>query len=183
MAQFCAACPVSELGDQAAHTALAKFASWREVGRHIPLTESQTKLVQSSFTALEPDIGLFARVFYARMFAENPHIRFMFKGEQEAQEKQLTHMLGAMIRGLDRLEDIKPSLWALGRRHVKYGVRAQDYDKFFDALLWTLRVFLGAHFTREVEQAWAAFLAVMFGLMLNETDWRSPGSIDEFHAT
>jgi hemoglobin-like flavoprotein len=50
---------------------------------------------------------------------------------------------------------------SLGRRHVAYGVTEAQFATVGAALLWTLEQGLGAAFTPEVADAWAA----VYGLL------------------
>ena len=49
---------------------------------------------------------------------------------------------------LDKLEAILPAASALAKRHVDYGVKAEDYTPVGAALLWTLEQGLGKEWTR-----------------------------------
>jgi hemoglobin-like flavoprotein len=49
---------------------------------------------------------------------------------------------------------IVPAVQDMGRRHVTYGVKDEDYDTVGEALLWTLQQGLGDGFTPEVKEAW-----------------------------
>ena len=59
------------------------------------------------------------------------------------------------VTSLDRLEEIRPAIEDLGRRHAGYGVTDEHYASVGGALLWTLGQGLGAAFTPEAEEAWA----------------------------
>ena len=98
----------------------------------------------------------------------------MFEGPQEEQSKKLAAMLSTMIRGLDRLENIKPAVRALGRRHIDYGVRPMDYTIFWNALLDTLETFLKDEFDNETRNAWMTFYRHMTSMMLSTTKWQEP---------
>jgi len=69
------------------------------------------------------------------------------------------------VRGLDRLDQIVPAVEALGRRHTGYGVRSQDFETVGTALLDTLEEGLGAAFTSETRDAWAAAYGLLAGVM------------------
>ena len=117
----------------------------------------QKELVNESWQQLRPDVERAAELFYTRLFDENPALRELFGGELAQQGKRLMTMLGTAVDKLDQLEAISPMLHELGHRHVTYGVRAEHYETFRDALMWTLQNVLGADFYPEVEDAWGAF--------------------------
>ena len=135
------------------------------------LTEDEVALVRGSFASLQPDLTLFARAFYIQLFADYPNVRLMFSGNQWEQERKLAMMLVTMVKGLERLAEIKPAVRALGQRHAHYGVRPVDYAAFGRALMVTLEVFLKDAFSPEVRGAWAAFYRLITGLMLGSVDW------------
>ena len=54
----------------------------------------------------------------------------------------------------------------LGRRHVDYGVSRNDYKFVGQALLGTLRSFLGDDFTPEVELAWREIYSTLVRTMV-----------------
>lgn len=120
------------------------------------MTPRQKALVQESFAWLEPMAETVATLFYARLFALDPSLRPLFRGDMTVQGRHLMEALALAVRSLDRLDALVPSLEALGRRHVAYGVRNQDYATVGAALLWTLEQGLGERLTPELTGAWAA---------------------------
>lgn len=72
------------------------------------------------------------------------------------QGTKLMEMIDLAVQSLARTDALLSGLRELGHRHAGYGVRDQHYDTVAQALLWTLAKGLGAGFTSEVEQAWAA---------------------------
>jgi len=117
------------------------------------LTSAQKDLVQQSFAAIVPIADDAAVLFYERLFEIDPSLRRMFPSEMTAQRKKLVQMLTAAVKGLDRLEQLVPVVQDLGRRHVGYGVRDEQYATVGAALLWTLEKGLGATFTPETKDA------------------------------
>ena len=120
------------------------------------MTPEQKRLVQNSFEQVAPISELAASLFYGRLFELDPQLRHLFKGDLQEQGRKLMQMLGVVVKGLDRLDELVGAAQALGRRHVAYGVKDQDYETVGAALLWTLAQGLGAAFTPEVKEAWIA---------------------------
>jgi len=116
----------------------------------------QVKLVQSSFAAVLPIADEAGKLFYERLFALDPALRPLFKGDMTEQSRTLMRMIAVAVNGLDRLDTIAPALKALGVRHAGYGVRDGHYATVGDALLWTLERGLGESFTPDVAEAWSA---------------------------
>jgi hemoglobin-like flavoprotein len=120
------------------------------------MTLSEIDQVKSSFAALKPLADQVASIFYGRLFEIDPSLRPLFKGDMTQQGRKLMQMIGAAVDGLDRLETIVPAVQALGIRHAAYGVMDRDYDTVGGALLWTLEQGLGAAFSVEIRNSWAA---------------------------
>jgi hemoglobin-like flavoprotein len=120
-----------------------------------------TALVRASFAAVLPIADAAAALFYGRLFALDPALRPLFRGDLQAQGRALLGMLRVAVNGLDRPAQLLPALRALGARHAGYGVRDAHYATVGEALLWTLEQGLGAAFTAEVRQAWTQTYAVL----------------------
>ena len=120
------------------------------------ITQQQVNLVQDSFKQVAPIADVAADLFYARLFELDPTLRPMFRGDMREQGRKLMQMLSVAVNGLNSLEKIVPAVQDLGKRHVAYGVRAQDYQTVGAALLWTLEQGLGSEFTPDVKEAWTA---------------------------
>ena len=121
----------------------------------------QIRLVQESFSKLEPISAQAAQMFYEHLFRLDPALRGLFKGDMQAQGKKLMQMIGAAVGMLDDVPKLMPVLANLGRRHGGYGVSDKDYATVGKALLATLEKGLGAGFTPEVRAAWTAVYGVM----------------------
>jgi hemoglobin-like flavoprotein len=70
-----------------------------------------------------------------------------------------------VVVSLDRIEQLAPTLEALGRRHRAYGVANEHYDAVGAALLWTLEKGLGTAWSMEARAAWAAAYRLVASLM------------------
>ena len=132
------------------------------------MTPKQVALVQESFAKVVPIADQAAVIFYDRLFEVAPQVRPMFKGDMAEQRKKLIAMLATVVAGLSKLETILPAASALAKRHVAYGAKAGHYPVVGGALLWTLEKGLGAAWTPELAQAWAAAYGTLSGYMINE---------------
>lgn len=122
-------------------------------------------LVQQSF---EKAAGLgetVAEIFYAELFAIDPSLQPMFKGDMKAQGRKLLTTLAFVVRGLDKPEQIVPAAEQLAIKHVAYGVTARHYTLVGNALLRTLKKGLGDDFTPEVRAAWVAAYQLLADVM------------------
>ncbi|MBL8523636.1 MAG: hemin receptor [Betaproteobacteria bacterium] len=120
------------------------------------MTPQHIALVRSSFAEVSPIADSAAKLFYSRLFELDPGLRRLFKSNIEAQGSKLMNMITAAVCLLDQPEKLMPVVRNLGQRHTAYGVEDHHYETVGAALLWTLEKGLGAAFTPEVENAWAA---------------------------
>ena len=79
--------------------------------------------------------AFFARNFYGALFALDPALRPVFHCDLAQQGTRLVQMLQLAVDGLARLDELAPTLRALGRRHATYGVRPYDFETVGHALM------------------------------------------------
>jgi len=120
------------------------------------MTREQISLVQNSFQKVQPVLAEAAQMFYDRLFELDPALRRLFHGPADEQARKLAQALTIVVTAIDRPDQIRGAVEALGRRHVGYGVRDEHYSTVGAALLWTLEQGLGDAFTSPVREAWAA---------------------------
>ena len=118
------------------------------------MTPEQIKLVKSSWAEVAPISEQAAELFYGKLFELNPELKSLFNSDLKEQGRKLMVMINMAVNSLDTVEAIVPALQDLGRRHVAYGVKDEDYDTVGESLLWTLEQGLGDGFTTEVKGAW-----------------------------
>jgi len=106
-----------------------------------PLTYKQKQLVQGTWEKVTPIAETAAEIFYTKLF------------ELE-------------VKGLDTLGELVPAVQALGKRHIKYGVKDEHYGTVASALLFTLDKGLGEDFTEETKEAWTITYTTLADLMI-----------------
>jgi hemoglobin-like flavoprotein len=119
-----------------------------------PLSERDVALVQASFDRVLPIADDAAALFYSRLFELDPSLRPLFRNDMKVQGRALMGTIRVALAGLGRLDQIVPTVQALGRRHATYGVKDEHYATVGSALLWTLEQGLGDAFTPETRTAW-----------------------------
>lgn len=127
-----------------------------------------TILRESFATIAERSPTVIAR-FYEIFFERYPEVRPMF-GRAPAgiarQEKMLTD---ALVAVLDHLEDapwLQETLFALGAKHVGYGVRDEMYGWVGQCLLAALSEAAGDAWTPVVEAQWGEAFGAIQSMML-----------------
>ncbi|CAH0540451.1 globin family protein [Vibrio marisflavi] len=118
------------------------------------LTPIEKKLIQESFKKVEPIAEQAADIFYNKLFEYDPRLRTLFKSDIKQQGQKLMATLKVAVSGLDNLDELVPVLQQLAKRHVAYGVTADDYTPVGNALLYTLKTGLGDDFDDSTRQAW-----------------------------
>ena len=114
----------------------------------------QIELVQTSFEKVA-SLGLPAiELFYSELFAIEPSLKSMFKGDMKEQQKKLLAALSLVVRALHTPEKILEPVRKLAVKHLDYGVKPEHYTYVGNALLRTLAKGLGAEFTPELRRAW-----------------------------
>jgi len=118
------------------------------------MNAQQVALVQESFEKAATLGEQVADIFYAELFAIDPGLRAMFKGDMKQQKKKLLTTLALVVRSLHTPNKILKPVQELAIKHVDYGVLPEHYTLVGNALLRTLKKGLGAKYTDEVRDAW-----------------------------
>ena len=127
----------------------------------------QKDLVIATWEQVKPIADEAATIFYDRLFERDSRLRALFPPDLTEQRQKLMTTLGLAIASMDRLDELRPTLQALGRKHVEYGVQPIDYVTAGNALLWTLEQGLKDAFTPEVREAWAVLWETLAREMLH----------------
>jgi hemoglobin-like flavoprotein len=125
------------------------------------ITPRQIKLIQQSFSKVEPIAEQAAGIFYNKLFEYEPSVRPLFKKGMDAQGRMLMMTLKVAVKALNDLDALVPILQQLAKKHVSYGVRAEHYTPVGNALLFTLKTGLGPDWNPELRQAWVDVYRLM----------------------
>jgi hemoglobin-like flavoprotein len=131
------------------------------------MTPEQIETVQTTWRAVVPIADKAADLFYDRLFVIDPKLRPLFPEDLSEQKKKLMTMIGRVVTALRDVSGIVPAVQDLGRRHVGYGVKDEDYTTVASALLWTLEQGLGAGWTPSVKDSWVAAYTLLSGVMID----------------
>ena len=119
------------------------------------MTESQIQTIKASWQIFRSiDQELVGDVFYTHLFQDYPQLKALFTTSREIQSVKLVNMLHIIVSRIDRMDELKPEIEALGIRHIRYGVKPMHYEAVVNALLWTLQTGIGAEWNEEVKDAW-----------------------------
>lgn len=139
------------------------------------LTTRQIEIIQSAVPAITSNAEGVATAFYAQLFALDPSLRPMFRGDMVEQGRKLMTMLGTALNNVERLDSLIPALQSMGRRHMAYGVEKHHYWIVGQALINTLEMAFGEAFTAEARTAWSTLYealveAITYGLYEPQTE-------------
>ena len=121
----------------------------------------QVSLVQDSWAKVVPIADQAADFFYGKLFEIDSSLKALFPEDMTEQKKKLLQTLAVCVNGLNDLGEIVPAVQALGKRHVDYNVKPEQYETVGAALLWTLEQGLGDAWNADVAEAWAEVYGVL----------------------
>lgn len=124
-------------------------------------------LVKESWKLVAVNPLAAGQLFYNRLFQIAPELKPMFRSDMATQSNALTTMIGYVVNKLDKLNEIIGEVEGLARRHVKYGVKDEHYTIVGEALIWTLKMGLGEHWTDELQAAWIKCYTILSSAMIS----------------
>lgn len=136
------------------------------------MTPEQVESVQTSWKAVVPIADTAADLFYDKLFLMDPSLRTLFPDDLNEQKKKLMSMIGRVVTALRDPSGVVPAIQELGRKHVGYGVKKEDFETVGGALLWTLEQGLGAAWTPQVKDSWVAAYTLLSGVMIDAA-WKN----------
>jgi nitric oxide dioxygenase len=114
----------------------------------------ELKLVLDSLTLVQSMADQVAKSFYKHLFEIAPETKKLFTGDMDRQGMMLMTSLSLAVSGLSNMEDILPSVRALGERHFSYGVKPEYFQPASESFIWALENHLGDQFTPALKEAW-----------------------------
>lgn len=133
------------------------------------MTDRQMLAIKISWSYIVQDSVGAALLFYDKLFELNPALRSLFRNDRELQARKLVAMLTMIVSRLQVIEEVADEISALGRRHVGYGVRPEDYPVVGQALIWMLEQRLEHHWTPETREAWELMYRQLSARMIQVT--------------
>lgn len=108
----------------------------------------------------------FAERFYAKLFAEAPQLRALFRGDIADQARKLTASLDVVVQNLEDPAANAAMLAELGRRHVGHGARPEHYDVVVRLLVDAMAEVLGPGTDRRHLDEWRMALRLVSDRMI-----------------
>lgn len=130
----------------------------------------ELKLVLDSLTLVQSIADEVAKSFYKHLFEIAPQTKKLFTGDMERQGTMLMTSLSLAVSGLSNMDEILPSVQALGERHVSYGVKPEYFQPASESFIWALENHLGDQFTPALKEAWTLAFQSLIDVMFNATN-------------
>nr|WP_279627941.1 globin domain-containing protein [Leptospira brenneri] len=123
--------------------------------------------LQKSFDVILRNSSPFYTRFYQKLLERRPDFKNLFSNTNfDQQGEKLVSMIQYAIDRLAILQKIKTELINLGKRHVSYGVREEDYQDTGMVLLETLEESLGDEWTQNLKENWQLAITEVASLMI-----------------
>jgi hemoglobin-like flavoprotein len=140
------------------------------------MKQHQIALIRTSWESVLPIAGTAADIFYRKLFELDGSLRALFPSDLAEQKLKLMATLGRVVSSLDDFAAMLPSVEALGRKHVHYGVKPEHYNTVGAALLATLEAGLGEAWNDELKTAWATAYGALAQAMMRAGETSRSGS-------
>jgi methyl-accepting chemotaxis protein len=136
-------------------------------GKEFPM---DARLLRSSFDLIASDKDQFAEAFYQRLFEKYPQTRSFFANTDMAvQARTLAATLTLVVAGVERGDNLTPTLQSLGARHKTYGVLPEHYPIVGEILIETFQNRLGSQWTPAFQNAWLQAFSTIAQVMSAES--------------
>ena len=130
------------------------------------MTGEQIRLVRATWLQAAPYAQAVARLFYERLFEQDPAVRRLFGyTDMVAHRRELLVRVTVCVGALDRVETVRSPLEGLAQQIADAGVQDRHYAVAESALLWTMAQVLGDAWTDDVHEAWAAACGALTTIM------------------
>lgn len=131
--------------------------------------------VQNTWKLVEANLEANGVAFFRNIFRIAPGALQLFSfrdvhnlyetKELKAHGVKVLSTVGVAVAGLNDVAKLVPVLTMLGKKHLTYGVLPAHYDVVGQALLETLELGLGEHWTPAAKHAWGTVYGTVAGVM------------------
>lgn len=117
------------------------------------LTVDQIRLVTESYELIRLSPRPYSEIFYYHLLLDHPFARALFPDDMAHQVAVFSRTIDALVANINDIQTISPFLSDLGKKHVKYGVKAYQYEEVGTVLIDTFAGISGESFTPATRQA------------------------------
>ena len=110
------------------------------------------ELLETSFAQICTQKSDFTQCFYHQLFEDYPVVKPLFaKTDMTEQPKKLFASLTLVVNNLKQSDILVEALQNLGRNHVQYGVKPEQYAMVGQTLIKAMAITLADDWTQEFE--------------------------------
>lgn len=132
----------------------------------IPADEALIEMLERSFRRLTQSGTDLADRFYDLLFSRHPELRSMFPQDMSEQKRKLIEKLSLVVDNLRTPRAVREALVELGRGHVAYGARPEQYARVRDALVTAMAAVSGSEWSPELEAEWGRAIGMVSDIMI-----------------
>ena len=126
--------------------------------------EDDYRFLMSSWERVRENEMDFVSFFYEELFTVNPQYREMFSEDLTNQKLKFLEMTNVIVNSAKYLDELKPVMKSMGKRHEEYGALPEDYDNLIEAFISAFRQVCNTVSEEEV-QAWRSILFIIKEIM------------------
>lgn len=124
-------------------------------------------VVQETYERVLERRDEFSLAVYRRFLADPTVAQMFANSDMGTQRAMLMGVLHRAVKALQNFESIEGELRSLGRRHASLGVAPRQFRVLGQALIESLREFLGDEFDHDAELAWMELFAMLARAMID----------------
>lgn len=106
-------------------------------------------------------------LFYDHLFATEPDLRAMFRGDMALQRQHFAAALAVILRNLTMLDVLTEPLRQLGANHAAIGVKPYQYPVVRDALIFAMSRTLADRWTPDLADDWRELIDNVSRIMMS----------------
>lgn len=122
--------------------------------------------LRSSLEGLRRSEQALADTFYRELFRRHPEVQALFPSDMSTQKQKLVDTLEWVVGNLDRPDEVREAIEALGRRHDSYGAKPVHYPLVRDVLVWAMKQCAGGIWNDDLESDWIVAIDLLSDIML-----------------
>jgi hemoglobin-like flavoprotein len=129
------------------------------------MTPEAIALIRASYAHVSATPRQLAGRFYEELFTKAPNLRRLFPADLTSLQGHFEAALALVVRNLEEMDALRPSLRDLGAQHVHWGARPEDYVTAREALVAAIGS-LSPAWDAALEQLWRGAVTAIVVPML-----------------
>jgi hemoglobin-like flavoprotein len=130
------------------------------------VNQDQIQRIRASFDALTHRVPELVDRFHTRLLAQQPLLRAMFPRDLASHKQDFAAGLRLVVKNLDRLDTLTPTLMDIGARQSRLGITPKHYGVARETLVSTLREMAGPAWNDALTQDWTEALSGVISMMV-----------------